>query len=268
MLRGPRSVLLSLLPSLVSLLVLSIASNARAQPAPAQPVYIPPPSWVQPAPPFELAGPPRGLPRGRRPWPSYVWRIRAELGGTVAMGRAQPYVADEPVRWRRAGTDVDILHDVFDARLTLDRLFGAWFGLGLQLGFSSWQSEYLAALDNPRSETLSLLLAPELRPRMGKCRGCPILLLGVRLGAALSIPGQYGQADARLADAQLGGGPVWGAQMGLELPVAARVRLRASLGYEGAKLRHRVTYGALGSELVSFRIDRPYGSLGVAIGVH
>jgi hypothetical protein len=246
--------------------------QAYGQPPYAQPIYpppiYPPPPYLIAPPPFEVEQPGRRGRPVRPPFRALPWRMMLELGGSLPSGRAYPSLNGQPIATSDLTESARDLEFVFDLRLTLQRLFGEWFGLGLQLGYANWQAWYLERLRHPRSRYFSLVLTPEARIRLSaSCRRCVSLIVGARLGALLSVPGEYGRSGWGVAQAQLGSGGVWGAQTGLEARLGERASVRLLAGYEGALLRNRVTYGARNSDLMSFHLERGLVTLGLVVGL-
>jgi opacity protein-like surface antigen len=252
------------------LLALLLSSAASAQPlapppyAPpsyAPPIYAPAP---YPPPPFEIERPGRA----GSPFRALPWRLIVELGGSAASGHAVPSVDGQTITSQERAASAENLQGVLDFRLGLQRLFGDWFGLGLQFGLANWQSGYLAKLHHPRSRYFSLAVVPEARIRLWRaCRRCVSLVAGVRLGALLSVLGEYEHAGWGLAETQIGAGGLWGVQGGAEARLSERVSLRFMGGYEGALVQNRVDYGARGSEQMSFQINRGWMTLGLVVGL-
>jgi hypothetical protein len=251
---------------------LLVGASAAAQPAPPPPVYYPPPqtypgqpAWAVPPPSFPVVQPARP-PREAPPWPDFPWRVALEFGGSAA-GLAYPSVDGRPLQRHETVEYGEELEGVADLRLTLQRVFGRWFGLGLQLSWANWQSGYLAPLGHPRSNYLALALQPELRLPIGKhCRRCVTVILGARGGPVLNLPGHYGQVSSGV-DTQRGGSGLWGGFMGVECRLAQRLSLRALIGYEGAILKHEVDYGRAGSESIAFNLHRAQITVGLAVGL-
>jgi hypothetical protein len=208
-----------------------------------------------------------------RPWmmeartpPKHLWRIAVEAGGTGMLGRVDHYADGKRLPIDRYHS-YSPTNGAFDFRLTVQRVFGNWFALGGQLGWTNWQSVHLDETNRLRSDYLSLAVLPELRLPLGRCRRCPALLVAGRGGVALAIRGEHEWQGGGRERSEPGVGAVWGARAGIEVPLGSRVRLRFSTGYEGALLRHRVTYRELGSEVLAFRIQRPMTTLGVSVGL-
>ena len=198
--------------------------------------------------------------------PVYLWRIAVEAGGTGAAGRIDHYADGKrvPVGRYHGYSNTD---GAFDLRLTVQRVFGKRFALGGQFGWTNWQSDHLEEALRLRSDYVSLAVQPLLRLPLGRCRYCPALVMAGSVGVALAVRGKHEyQGDAR-ERSELGVGAVWAARAGLEQPLGSRVRLRFTTGYEGAWLRHRVTYRELGSEVLSFLVQRPMTTLGVSVGL-
>jgi hypothetical protein len=239
-----------------------------APPYPAQPIYAPAP-YAIPPPQFALEQPGRRARAPRPPYRTLAWRVLFELGGSPPeAGRAVPSVDGQRIAREDSVRTARELRGVFDLRLTMQRLFGEWFGLGLQLGLANWQSTYLNHLEHPRSSYLSLAVLPEARVKLGfQCRHCVSLVAGVRLGALLSIPGEYRQKGWSYAESELGSGGLWGAHGGLEMRLGERWSMRLLGAYEGAVVRNRVDYGRFGSEQISFRLDRGLLTFGFAVGL-
>lgn len=256
------------------LLFLVLSAKAEAQAAPPPNTY-PPPTVYGQAPPYALPPPPFDVERSwqkpkrvRGAYRALPWRLLLEIGGSGPWGSAAPAVDGHSISGPNAVGDADELLGVFDLRFSVQRLIGEWFGLGLQLGLASWQGEYLNNLRHKRSEYVSLALVPEARIRFGStCRRCVYMVFGGRVGALLSIPGEYARDGFGYADAKLGPGWLWGLQMGLELRFSERVGARVLGGYEGAHVYNDVDYGRWGSERMSFKLSRGVMSFALVVGI-
>jgi hypothetical protein len=234
----------------------------QAQPAPYP--TLPPPAF---APISDLPYAARRAPKVPRPARVFPWRWIFELGGTFELGQVEHLVDGQSIEINTSTPDDHTLRGAFDLRLALQRRFGRWFALAGQLGWTNWQSDYLDNTGRARSNYFSLVVQPELRLPLGKCRRCPALLLAGRAGVALSIRGRDQESHSALEELHVGPGTVYGVRLGLEVPFGDRVSLRFSTGYEVASLRNRVEYQGLGSENLEVRIERPSTTLGLSIGL-
>jgi hypothetical protein len=197
----------------------------------------------------------------------FLWRLLFEAGGTVEFGRVEHFVDGARIRTDEPAPRSRSLHGALDFRATLQRTFGRWFALGGQLGWTNWQSDQLEMQQRWRSNYLSIAAMPELRLPFGECRRCPALFVAGRVGLAVAWQGDRQFRGRSIESVDTGVGAVWGARAGLEIPVGSRARIRFSTGYEGALLRHRASYRDVGSEVLTFRIQRPLTTLGVAVGL-